>query len=258
MDTKHVRKTHFYGRILPFEPGHTSISLGQLVANWEWPDVGLHLTLTVRIQESHIHVECEQDRPFEPSHFSAALLPAASKLARTVVDLLIFASGFDLTVLLEKFVNPHGMETLILTQAPNVPGLCTAYSLNNLDTLCPVVGALDPQLMLALHDLVSSIKQAEFPAVNCARAVEGLRWMISGKGNTKGGWAEMREALNFTEPYLKFITDQSTGPRHGNQTFVPSALRREVTTRAWVVMNRFLEYRKRGNTPLLPAEFPLL
>ncbi len=194
-------KTHFYGRILPFEPGHTSITLGApLLGNWEWPDVGLHLTFILRIQESQIHIECEQDRPFEPSHFSAALLPAASKLARAVIDLFIFASGVDFTVILEKFVNPNGVTTLILTQAPNVPGLCTAYSLN---TLGSVVRVLDPQLMLALHDLVSSIKEAEFPAVDCARAMEGLRWMISGKGNTKGGWAEMRDALNLTEPYLK-------------------------------------------------------
>jgi hypothetical protein len=68
----------------------------------------------------------------------------------------------------------------------------------------------------------------------------------------------MHKALNITRDYQQYITDQSKGPRHGDPQFVEGTITREVSMRTWSIMNRFLEYRKRGNQPLMGPDFPLL
>jgi hypothetical protein len=68
----------------------------------------------------------------------------------------------------------------------------------------------------------------------------------------------MRDVLNLDLDYLKLISDASTNPRHGVPERAGGLLCSEVVLRTWNVMNRFFEYRKRGNVPLPLAEFPLL
>jgi len=68
----------------------------------------------------------------------------------------------------------------------------------------------------------------------------------------------MQTGLNLDAAYLKLITDQSVGPRHGDHQYVLGTMTREIATRSWTVMNRFLEYLKRGRAALPPDEFPLL
>jgi len=69
----------------------------------------------------------------------------------------------------------------------------------------------------------------------------------------------MRQYLNIDHAYLKFITDVSTAPRHGKRVGATSQKDFDETiTRSWVVMNRFLEYKKRGDKQLPLAAFPLL
>jgi hypothetical protein len=68
----------------------------------------------------------------------------------------------------------------------------------------------------------------------------------------------MRRNLHIDRAYLDFITDQSIGSRHGDPQHIPGGPVTETVRRAWVVMNRYLEYRKRGNGPLTAPEFPLL
>lgn len=68
----------------------------------------------------------------------------------------------------------------------------------------------------------------------------------------------MREALNLHEDYLSFITDQSKGPRHGDIKGGGFLEIRDTIQRSWTVMNRFLEFKKRGDNRLPLADFPLL
>jgi hypothetical protein len=62
----------------------------------------------------------------------------------------------------------------------------------------------------------------------------------------------MRTALNVTKPYIESIT------HHADWSVRNEDEGRKTTERAWVLMNRFLEYRKRGNQPLPLSDFPLL
>jgi hypothetical protein len=69
----------------------------------------------------------------------------------------------------------------------------------------------------------------------------------------------MRAALNATKPYVQSITEMSHGTRHGDWSTERSEEEaRKTTERAWILMNRFLEYRKRGDQSLPLTDFPLL
>ncbi len=74
----------------------------------------------------------------------------------------------------------------------------------------------------------------------------------------KLGWTKMQDYLNIGRSYREFIMTASTEPRHGDRSDVPAHISQQVVERSWVIMNRFLEYKKRGDKPLPIAEFPLL
>jgi hypothetical protein len=74
----------------------------------------------------------------------------------------------------------------------------------------------------------------------------------------KDAWQQMRDALQIDEPYLKYITNVSKGPRHGRPGHTVGSQTTEVTRRSWAVMNRYFEYVKHCNRTLDPAVFPLL
>jgi hypothetical protein len=118
---------------------------------------------------------------------------------------------------------------------------------------------VEPPLFLAIRDLIDGMRTSYIAETNCTRAVETIRnFFIPEGGSRENGWGPMREALNASREYLVYITDLSRGPRHGDYfgTIAPKV--RESAKRTWIVMNRFLEYRKRNNQPLPLSEFPLL
>ena len=68
----------------------------------------------------------------------------------------------------------------------------------------------------------------------------------------------MRDNLNISQPYMQFVTDQSTAPRHGSIMNVSAEKLRASLERTWIIANQFLEFLKRGKKPLPLSEFPLL
>jgi hypothetical protein len=93
----------------------------------------------------------------------------------------------------------------------------------------------------------------------CARAIETIRVVMAPENiNRKTGWALMQKHLNLNESFVKAITDCGVAPRHGDHKFVAGSTNRVIATRSWIIMNRFLVYKKRGSLPLPLAEFPLL
>jgi len=68
----------------------------------------------------------------------------------------------------------------------------------------------------------------------------------------------MRDNLNVSQQFLEFITDHSIGPRHGDVLDIPFSIINELIRRSWIVMNRFLEFKKRGDQKLPSSDFPLL
>src|SRR5262249_11673992 len=111
----------------------------------------------------------------------------------------------------------------------------------------------------ALRDLTEGLRQAYTGGIAAARAMDGIRnYFIPADGNEKQGWALMRQARHASGYYVKTITEQSKGPRHADWFATEEQAAKDGTKRAWILMNRFLEYRKRNNQQLSLSEFPLL
>lgn len=80
-------------------------------------------------------------------------------------------------------------------------------------------------------------------------------------GNTvslKEAWKIMHDTIRVDEAYLKLITDHSMAPRHGRQFTHQGEINTEISKRAWIVVDRYIEFKKRGRQPLTLVEFPLL
>jgi hypothetical protein len=168
-------------------------------------------------------------------------------------------------VFIEIFVDVDGKQTALTPRSEEVVGLCTAFNLDpsytgtdNYEAMIRIV-VQERALLLALNDLIVPISQFNLATINCARAIEGLRTAMSQPGWTRDEeWEFMRQQLNLTKGYLKFVIDLSAEPRHGKRKAPEAGQQSEIIRRSWVVMNRFLEYRKRGSQQLQLADFHLL
>ncbi len=246
---------HFLGRVLPEV---AKVSLGHKpMLKWESPDIGLIMEFTNHITDSRIDVECRLNR-WAPDDFVHVYMRAVD-LCRASVNVVAFAMGCGLTAFLDTFVDPNGMHSPMLCGDDRLRPLCTAFTLTTGFDEVHAMVLQNPTLFMALNDLILAITLPHVSSVNCARAMERLRQLIAPDGGKdKKAWRQMRETLRIDEPYLKYITQHSVGPRHGSPVHVPGVVTTEVTRRAWIIMNRYFEYRKRGGAPLESAEFPLL
>lgn len=162
-------------------------------------------------------------------------------------------------------MKPNGIVYDLLVERPDLEAAVTAFkagapnTLFSFDEMYRIV-ACELDLIPALNDLIVSISLPHHAPINCARAIETIRELImpTESDDREKGWKVMREQLNIDRDYLKFITQHSTKRRHGKRTGISPADYQEIIRRAWNVMNRFLEYRKRGNQQLPLSEFPLL
>jgi hypothetical protein len=118
----------------------------------------------------------------------------------------------------------------------------------------------EPAIFMALNDLIVAISYPHHGPVNCARAVESIRHLLAPNLKKRDAqWRVMNNALQLKSTYTSFITDHAKTGRHGDRTHIPGTTVREVVQRSWTIMNRFLEYKKRGGAVPLPLrEFPEL
>jgi hypothetical protein len=248
----------FKGRVLP---SVVNISFQKLPSiQWEDTELGFKMSFTVTIENSNIRIDGDLDRYSDS--FIASLHMRALDIARAVVDLACFASGFGATVILETLTKPDGSESQILPRDERLPPLCTSFKLGlapnpDLDKMLQIV-LTEPALFMALNDLIVSITLPHHSPVNCGRALDGIRNMIAPDQTTQQQWQAVRSNLNLSVDYLKLITDTSIAPRHGDRKRITGGVTTEISKRSWIIMDRFFEYRKRGNQPLPLNEFPVL
>ncbi len=253
----------FYGKVLPTFKEFTMI--GSITANWNDqidPPVSLIMSATLSITKGMVEIICESNLSGTPNYDGHVDL-RANDLARSVVNCYSFGKGLGLSVILETVTKPDGIKYNLQAHRPDLEPLVTVLHSRhdggiNIQSILPTIMA-DPTIFVALNDLISSIAHAQDAPVKCGRAIDAIRQYMAPANDRKAGWPAMRESLNITKPYLDFITDQSKGPRHGDvkSTTFPDTW--ETIRRSWIVMNRFLEFKKRGgNQPLSLSEFPLL
>jgi hypothetical protein len=231
---------------------------------YRWPDQSLTVDFVVKVIKDVVEVECDATR-FDKAEHLSMLAMHAYHLSTAAVDSVCFHTGMGLTVFLESFVDIDGNESNLAPHADDIRGLCKAFDLspsyeggNNFQAMYGLL-VQDRLLMLALNDLIVPISRFDLAAINCARAIEALRnSMAPGGTSRESGWTLMQENLNFTKDYLTFVTSLSTGPRHGDRRAPEVGQQAEILRRSWIIMDRFLEFRKRGSLPLPITEFDLL
>jgi hypothetical protein len=255
-------RVRFSGRIFPTGVNLSVADHPQI--NWHDDENDFDITFTTTIQNNVVTVDCDVSR-YDPTLITA-LYMRAFDLARATVDLAAFNSGYGFAVVFETFTSPTGETTPIGAYDASLAPLCTAYRMgvqpateeeNDFHKVLVIVST-DWRIFRALRHLIEAITLPHEAATHCARAIEALRHIIAPNEQPRQAWPKLRDALNISEDYLKMITDVSIAPRHGDPTHVPGKTTIEITRRAWKIMDRFFEYKKRNVGPLPLVDFPLL
>jgi hypothetical protein len=252
----------FSGKVLPIFKQFTMG--GAREANWkdviDPPNI-LEMKATLTINKGIIEVLCESNLP-QTDEYDGQVHNRALDLAVAIVTTYGFAKGLGLTTVLETVIKPDGLLYNLHDYYPNLEALVTVlraqeHGVIDVDAVLQIVLS-DPTIFIAMTDLVQSLTMFKEAPVRCARAVDAIRHYMAPQNDRKAGWPAMQENLNLSEPFLKYITEVSKGPRHGDvkgDTFIAG---QEARNRAWITMNRFLEFKKRGNQRLPLSEFRIL
>lgn len=244
----------FHGRVLP-ESMQVTVNFTPTV-HWKADELGYEVDIVCRVENSVVNIECIL------SDWEVEQLPdlyrRALDICRAKVDVVGFKMAYGLTVLLDVFEAPDGTVTPIAQNAPYLENICTAFSLEKgFDEVCMQV-LQRPLLFMAFRELMTAISLPHVSLVECARAMDRIKNMLAPASKDKVAWNRMRETLRVDEAYLKYITDASADPRHGQPGHISGSMTTEVTRRAWVIMNRYLEYIVHGEKPLDPVAYPIL
>ena len=101
-----MQNIHFIGRVLP---SAFKVSVQAPEVKWKWEETELELTIRVKIGNSFVNIECELEE-YRPEYVTE-LYRRAFDLQRASVNLVAFANGIGLTVLLEMLIAPDGSPT---------------------------------------------------------------------------------------------------------------------------------------------------
>jgi hypothetical protein len=245
----------FHGRLLPM--GY-KMNMGRPVENLIVTPTGkIPISFRVEITASIILVECAISSELTEDIFQEAY-SIAHRVTFNVVDLMCFQYGLQLTVNLESWTDPAGRNIEIRAQDVSLLNIVSSVDNNNLDV--PLKLLFDePHIAVVLHDLTQALHYRENTTINCARAIDGMKHLLSpDEKDDAAAWAFMRDVLNLDLAYVVFITTASRDGRHRKPVQIPSKTISLVLNRSWNIMNRYFEYRLRNAGPLRDPEFPLL
>jgi hypothetical protein len=253
---------HFKGAILPEIFDISTTNLAPVI--WTDSERNLSMNYRINITKSKLSVDCSLSREITAEELSIPLIRAID-VCRGVVNCLAFARGLGLTVNIENYVDEHGVEHPVIFKNPALVPFATSFNFgsgkvitNNFEEMYKLVIG-EPALSMALDELIMAIAIPHHITINCARAIEGLRVLCVPKNeDRKKGWPMLRENLQISQNYLELIAEQSKANRHGERYSPPPEVLQEILERSWVIMDRFLAFRKRGSLPLPLSEFRLL
>jgi hypothetical protein len=248
-----IIRVTFWGRIFPELPPAVLPLKHTHTTFWAPSSTGLTGSSTVEIQNCQVVIHCDLNR-FERTDFSMVHL-GAFRIARAVVDMAAFERGIGLTLIIDKFDGLTGKPDTIHSQDLTLASLCTVSRLDVTRFIC-----MDLQVSRALNELTGTLERPDEILTDCARAIERLTHILAPNAEKKERWRVLRKTLQLSEGYVRLISQTSEGPRHGNPKQPALSKVLDSRRRAWVIMDRFLIFKKRGDKPLdlNPESFPLL
>ncbi len=253
---------HFRGRILPDHEPITTPPLQEI--DWRETTGAKPIRYVITITRSIVNVACTLDSYSPDDDLSIPLIHAIA-FSRAALDCLCFGHALGLAMVLEEVVEPDGNVKPLLYKNSRLKKLCTAFDLtpgyvgkDDYSSMYRLISS-EPPLFLALGELIVAITVPGHIHVNCARAIEGLRSILVPDDPYRNeGWKQMRMVLRLERSYIDFVIKASAKPRHGDKTFTGQGQAQEILEHSWEIMNRFLEFRKRGSVPLPEAQFSIL
>jgi hypothetical protein len=220
------------------------------------PTQGVECPMTISVVDSRVEVTCEVDG--DPAAQLGELYVSATRFARTLVDVASFERGVSFHARLQTVALPDAYVDQPLNLADErLVGISPAF--HDSTTWAVEIAMSDTAIADALNDLNEALAWPPYTAINAHRAVERVRHLLAPPGaDAPTAWAHLRNVLNISRPYVQLVNDASTNPRHGRHVPITETDFAELKVRAWTVLNRYFEYRKRGDQPLPLDEFPLL
>jgi hypothetical protein len=216
---------------------------------------GISARFRMRIQGSEVHLVCNLKSQVHPN----SLYVLAYDMCRLWINMHSFATGISYTLHFDEMIDYAGRREKLSSQFVHAKRLCTAYNLEEGMKEAWLILVNEAKLFVAFNDLMHAVVFTNEIPVATARVLDTIRVLMAPKGmKTEKAWPYVQKGLGVSEAYLKFVTDISKGPRHGDITYASVETCEELLIRAWTVMNRFIEYRKRGNLTLPLSEFPAL
>lgn len=244
---------HLLGHVVPGEPQISLDNVPEFDWKWEEHDFSFHFKISVKF--SVVDVECTLP-DYKPEYLTE-IHRRSFDMARSMVNLAAFSQGYGWFLVFDHFMDDRGSTTPFIAHDPEIAKLCTTCAGSGYGEMLPIV-ATDHALTRHLNDLIQAIS-VPHETTSCARVVDGLKSMIAPTASDSAAWAQMQKTLRVDKNYLKLITDASREARHGKHMRIEGDVTMEITRRAWKIMDRYLEFRKRGGkAPLPESEFPIL
>lgn len=253
---------HFYGGL---HPKHYRLNSAQAFGgNWGDADLGFPLIMEAKIVDSDFEVACILPK-FEESMIGV-LLARSENLIRAFSDTVSFATGFGFTLMWDTIKRPDGVTGPIGKFNPELGAICKSYKFppqNALDSaefmrVLNIVTA-EPNLMGAIMDVADTLANFHQTPTNCGRALDGIKKSIAPGLEPGAAWGVLQNILRVSKPYREYVTTRATNPRHGDRsTAMPANVISEILRRTWNILDRYIEFRKRGGQPLPENEFPEL
>ena len=244
-----------HGRVFP---SFVRLTASGIKITYKRPSIGIHMEMETTFNDDGTVVVACDLISFDSLVHQSLLHKAAQHLAQPYVDLATLRLGRAVSLILSHIEWPDGSISEIDKRDSKVEGLATV--LQDDESLKQLVGILfqDHQTAIAVRDLADTLRQEHIVEINFGRVMDAICIYFAPPGTKRDkGWEPMRTALRISAPYLRSITDASIAPRHGDQSGAITD-RQPLAVRSWTIMNRFLEYRKRGDQPLPESDFPLL
>lgn len=197
---------------------------------------------------------------------SSTLLARGINLIRAFTDLVSFAMGIGFRITFDLFEHPDGRTGAIQQISADVSSICTAYKFppkthDENEAFVKALNAViqEPNLAGSMTDLGDTLAHWHQTPTNCGRVLDSLRRAVAPAVKPIKGWKVLQGIVNADETYMKLISDMSIDTRHGDRSSVMSPAEIvEVSRRTWEIVNRFIEFRMRGNSSLSLSEFPML
>jgi hypothetical protein len=248
-------KIQIMGRVIP---EYVDLTAPKVLVDWQHQGTGIKAKIHVKIEQSKVVIDATTNK-FETPDERNFLIRHAYDLAHTIIDIFVFQCGGGLDLTFDTITVDDGKTTQLRGPDPKLAAISKAAK--SIQDVGALIGLAHNNLTIAmaLRHLNEALTAPRRTSVRSAQCVDGIRSLFVPPGKKKeAGWQPMNEALQLTKSYLDPVMKESRSPRHGDYQPLAEINRSDSVFRAWEVMNRFLEYKKRGDKQLPLAEFPLL